>query len=42
MDGLQVQWLLDDDVDLPTSTQFAIEAILAAALQGDRRPRPLD
>ena len=41
MDGLQVQWLLDDGVDLPTSTQFAIEAILAAALQGDRRPHPL-
>ncbi len=42
MDGLQVQWLLDDDVDLPTSTQFAIEAILAAALQGTARPYPLD
>lgn len=42
MDGLQVQWLLDDDVDLPTSTQFAIEAILAAALLGADRPRPLD
>ncbi len=42
MDGLQVQWLLDDDVDLPTSTQFAIEAILAAALLGDDRPHPLD
>ena len=41
MDGLQVQWLLDDDVDLPTSTQFAIEAILAAALLGSDRPRPL-
>ncbi|KQY46117.1 MULTISPECIES: TetR/AcrR family transcriptional regulator [unclassified Cellulomonas] len=42
MDGLQVQWLLDEDVDLPTSTQFAIEAILAAALLGDDRPHPLD
>ncbi|WP_315093196.1 TetR/AcrR family transcriptional regulator [uncultured Cellulomonas sp.] len=41
MDGLQVQWLLDDGVDLPTSTQFAIEAILAAALQGPERPQPL-
>ena len=34
MDGLQVQWLLDDGVDLPAATQFAIEAILAAALLG--------
>jgi len=42
MDGLQVQWLLDEDVDLPTSTQFAIEAILGAALLGDDRPHPLD
>ena len=42
MDGLQVQWLLDEDVDLPTSTQFAIEAILAAALLGDDRPHTLD
>src|SRR3954468_13218708 len=30
MDGLQVQWLLDEDVDLPVATKFAIEAILAA------------
>src|SRR3954454_9312013 len=42
MDGLQVQWLLDDSVDLPAATQFAIEAILAAALLGDARPHPLD
>jgi len=42
MDGLQVQWLLDDGVDLPAATQFAIEAILAAALLGDARPHPLD
>jgi AcrR family transcriptional regulator len=42
MDGLQVQWLLDDGVDLPAATQFAIEAILAAALLGSDRPHPLD
>lgn len=41
MDGLQVQWLLDDAVDLPESTAFAIEAILAAALAGTGRPHPL-
>ena len=38
MDGLQVQWLLDDGVDLPAATQFAIEAILAATLA---EPLPL-
>lgn len=32
MDGLQVQWLLDGDVDLSESTTFAIEAILSAVL----------
>ncbi|WP_456845577.1 TetR/AcrR family transcriptional regulator [Cellulomonas sp. P5_C6] len=42
MDGLQVQWLLDENVDLPAATQFAIEAILAAALQDTARPHPLD
>ena len=41
MDGLQVQWLLDDSVDLAESTAFAIEAILAAALAGTDRPHPL-
>jgi AcrR family transcriptional regulator len=42
MDGLQVQWLLDPAaVDLVDSTVFAIEAILAAALAGARRDRPL-
>ena len=40
MDGLQVQWLLDDGVDLPAATQFAIEAILTAALLGTGRPHP--
>ncbi|HZE41575.1 MAG TPA: TetR/AcrR family transcriptional regulator [Stackebrandtia sp.] len=35
MDGLQVQWLLDDGaVDLPQSTAFAIDAILAALVAG--------
>ena len=42
MDGLQVQWLLDDSVDLPAATKFAIEAILASALLGSDRPHPLD
>jgi len=32
MDGLQVQWLLDGDVDLSEATTFAIEAILSAVL----------
>ena len=41
MDGLQVQWLLDDSVDLAESTRFAIESILQAALTGDRRQPPL-
>lgn len=37
MDGLQVQWLHNPDaVDLAKTTEFAIEAILAAVLQ----PRP--
>src|SRR3954451_24751905 len=40
MDGLQVQWLLDDGVALPAATEFAIEAILTAALQGSQRPHP--
>ncbi|ADD42297.1 TetR/AcrR family transcriptional regulator [Stackebrandtia nassauensis] len=35
MDGLQVQWLLDDiNVDLPHATAFAIDAILAALVAG--------
>ena len=42
MDGLQVQWLLDEDVDLPVATQFAIEAILTATLAGVQRPHLLD
>ena len=38
MDGLQVQWLLEPDaVDLPRSTAFAIEAILAHAIDGHAR-----
>ena len=41
MDGLQVEWLLDDSVDLPAATTFAIEAILTAALLGTGRPHPL-
>lgn len=42
MDGLQMQWLLDPvRVDLAGSTAFAIEALLAAALAGPSRPRPL-
>ncbi|MFD0559627.1 TetR family transcriptional regulator [Stackebrandtia endophytica] len=35
MDGLQVQWLLDEDaVDLPDATAFAIDAILSALIAG--------
>lgn len=35
MDGLQVQWLLDDaNVDLPAATAFAIDAILTALVAG--------
>ncbi len=42
MDGIQLQWLLDEDaVDLPEATRFAIEAILTAAKAGADRPRPL-
>ena len=42
MDGLQIQWLLTpDEVDLPASTTFAIEAIVAAALAGPTRPTPV-
>lgn len=38
MDGLQVQWLQDPrEVDLPESTRFAIEAILASATGGGTR-----
>lgn len=38
MDGLQIQWLLQpDSVDLARSTAFAIEAILARAIDGKRR-----
>lgn len=35
MDGLQVQWLLDRDaIDLGATSRFAIEAIVAAVLEG--------
>ena len=35
MDGLQIQWLLDPEaVDLSRATAFAIEAILARAVEG--------
>lgn len=38
MDGLQVQWLLEPErVDLARATAFAIEAILARAIDGHRR-----
>ncbi len=38
MDGLQVQWLLaPDQIQLARSSAFAIDAILAAAIQGHRR-----
>jgi hypothetical protein len=38
MDGLQIQWLLaPDQVRLAQSSAFAIDAILAAAIQGHRR-----
>ena len=38
MDGLQIQWLLDPtSVRLAESSAFAIDAILAAAIQGHRR-----
>lgn len=41
MDGLQVQWLLDDSVELADTSAFAIEAILAAVLAGPDAPRPV-
>lgn len=42
MDGVQIQWLLDpDSVDLVEATTFAIEAILASAIDRANRPRPL-
>jgi len=42
MDGIQLQWLLQDDaVDLPESTRFALEAILVAAKAGAKREHPL-
>lgn len=42
MDGVQLQWLLDEEaVDLPETTRFAVEAILVAAMAGAQRPRPL-
>lgn len=42
MDGVQTQWLLDPEaVDLVEATTFAIEAILASALAGRERPRPI-
>lgn len=35
MDGLQVQWLLDpDNVDLADASEFAIEALVAAVVNG--------
>lgn len=38
MDGLQVQWLLaPDQIELARTSAFAIDAILAAAIQGKRR-----
>lgn len=38
MDGLQIQWLLEPGaVRLAESSAFAIDAILAAAIQGHRR-----
>lgn len=38
MDGLQVQWLLaPDKIELARTSAFAIDAILAAAIQGKRR-----
>lgn len=38
MDGLQIQWLLTPDkIQLAESSAFAIDAILAAAIQGHRR-----
>lgn len=38
MDGLQVQWLLSPgQIDLARTSAFAIDAILAAAIQGQRR-----
>ena len=42
MDGLQVQWLLDEASTSPVATKFAIEAILVAAFDGPGRARPLD
>ena len=42
MDGIQLQWLIDDKaVDLPEATTFAIEAIVAATMAGCARPRVL-
>ena len=38
MDGLQIQWLLaPEQIRLAQSSAFAIDAILAAAIQGHRR-----
>jgi hypothetical protein len=35
MDGVQTQWLLAaDEVDLVETTTFAIDAVLAAAVEG--------
>lgn len=43
MDGLQVQWLLaPDKIELARSSAFAIDAILAAAIQGKQRQVLLD
>jgi hypothetical protein len=38
MDGLQVQWLLEQDsFELAAATAFAIEALLTAAVNGHPR-----
>lgn len=38
MDGLQIQWLLaPNKIELARTSAFAIDAILAAAIQGNRR-----
>ena len=43
MDGLQVQWLLaPGKIELARTSAFAIDAILAAAIQGKRRQVLLD
>ena len=42
MDGIQIQWLLDPlAVDLSETTAFAIQAIVAAVIEGPSRPQPV-